>query len=93
MLVENAFPGSLNNMKLESLTTDPSHFIYFTFMTMTTVGYGDITPVNAPAEAISILLALIGPIYLTMLVAVLVAVFVVVASARVSVSESDMLPM
>lgn len=53
MLVENAFPGSLTNLKLESLTTDPSHFIYFSFMTMTTVGYGDITPASAPAEAIA----------------------------------------
>lgn len=76
MLIENAFPGSLINLKLESLTTDPSHFIYFSFMTMCTVGYGDITPATAPAEAVAVLLAVIGPVYLTMLVAVLVGRFI-----------------
>ncbi len=76
MLIENAFPGSLNNLKLVSLTTDPSHFIYFSFMTMCTVGFGDITPATAPAEALSVMLAVLGPIYLTMLVAVLVGRFI-----------------
>ncbi|HQV39140.1 MAG: hypothetical protein IPO60_13055 [Flavobacteriales bacterium] len=76
MLIENAFPGSLNNVKLESLTTDPAHFIYFSFMTMSTVGYGDITPATAPAESLAIVLSAFGPIYLTMLVAILVGRFI-----------------
>lgn len=54
------------------MTTDPSHFIYFSFVTMSTLGYGDITPVTAPAEAVAILLSVFGPMYLTVLVAMLV---------------------
>lgn len=76
MLIENAFPGSLKNLELTDLSTDPSHFIYFSFVTMSTLGYGDITPVTAPAEAVAILLSVFGPMYLTILVAMLVGRYI-----------------
>jgi hypothetical protein len=72
MLIENAVPGSLNNLSLVNLK-NPSEFFYFSFTTLSTLGYGDITPVSPPAEAVSMLLSITGPLYLTVLVALLVS--------------------
>lgn len=72
MLIENAVPGSLNNLSLVNLK-NPSEFFYFSFTTLSTLGYGDITPVSPPAEAVSMILSITGPLYLTVLVALLVS--------------------
>jgi len=47
-------------------------YLYFSFVTVTTLGYGDITPANAIAKSIVFLLAISGQLYLTILVAMLV---------------------
>ena len=47
-------------------------YLYFSFVTVTTLGYGDITPANALAKSIVILIAISGQLYLTVLVAMLV---------------------
>ena len=47
-------------------------YLYFSFVTVTTLGYGDITPANALAKSIVFLLAISGQLYLTLLVAMLV---------------------
>ena len=48
-------------------------FIYFSFVTMTTVGYGDITPVHPVARSLAMLEALIGQLYPAILIARLVS--------------------
>ena len=47
-------------------------YLYFSYVTVTTLGYGDITPANALAKSIVILIAISGQLYLTVLVAMLV---------------------
>lgn len=47
-------------------------YLYFSFVTVTTLGYGDITPANELAKSIVFLLAVSGQLYLTVLVAMLV---------------------
>ncbi len=47
-------------------------FIYFSFVTMTTLGYGDITPVSSLAKSMTLLISISGQLYLTILVATLV---------------------
>jgi hypothetical protein len=74
MLIENSSPGSLNNLQIENLK-NPSKFFYFSFITLSTLGYGDITPASAPAQTLSLLISVIGPLYLTILVALLVSRF------------------
>ena len=48
---------------------------YFSFITLTTTGYGDYVPVTDIARAVAVLEALIGQIFLATLVARLVASF------------------
>ena len=47
--------------------------LYVTVQTLTTVGYGDITPVHPLARAVAVLEALTGQLYLTILLARLVS--------------------
>jgi voltage-gated potassium channel Kch len=49
---------------------------YFSFVTLTTLGYGDITPVAPIARPITILEAIVGPIYLTIIIARLVGLYI-----------------
>ena len=54
---------------------DPNTFVYFSFITMTTVGYGDILPNFPFARMICILEALFSQIYLTVLTAIIIGKF------------------
>ena len=47
-------------------------FYYFSFISITTVGYGDITPSSPPSQAITILVSIAGQLYLTIVVALFV---------------------
>jgi len=51
-------------------------FIYFSFVTLTTLGYGDITPLNVIAKTVCWMEAVIGQLYLTILIAQLVGQFI-----------------
>jgi len=70
-IVYSIFPGESFNIPGESLipTTD---FIYFSFVTISTLGYGDITPIDPFAKSLAIFLSISGQLYLTMIIAVLV---------------------
>jgi len=47
-------------------------YIYFSFVTLTTLGFGDITPNIPIAKSLTVSLSLLGQLYLTILVAMLV---------------------
>ena len=47
-------------------------FFYYSFSTITTLGFGDITPLSHPARYASVIEALTGQLYLTILMARLV---------------------
>ncbi|PHQ81515.1 MAG: hypothetical protein COB66_02120 [Coxiella sp. (in: Bacteria)] len=51
-------------------------YTYFSFVTLTTLGYGDIHPVSQPAEAMAYMEAIMGQFYLTVLVARLIGLHV-----------------
>jgi len=53
----------------------PSDFAYFSFITMTTVGYGDLSPATGLPRTLAVLEALTGQIFLVVLVARLVAMY------------------
>ena len=47
--------------------------LYFSFITLTTVGYGDLTAATSLGRSIAVLEALVGQIYLVTIVSVLVS--------------------
>jgi hypothetical protein len=47
--------------------------LYFSFVTLTTTGYGDLSPAPGPARALAVMEALMGQLYLVTVVAVLVS--------------------
>ena len=54
----------------------PRAWLYFSFVTLTTVGYGDVLPVHPAARSLAILEAVVGPLYLAILIARLVSLAV-----------------
>ena len=53
----------------------PSNYVYLSFVTLTTVGFGDLTPFTNTARSVVVLEALIGQIFLVTLVARLVSLY------------------
>ena len=51
-------------------------YLYYSFVTLTTLGYGDINPVSTLARVFSYLIAVTGQIYLTVLIAWLVGLYI-----------------
>jgi len=64
------FPGSFN--QAETTKGGFSTFVYYSFVTLTTLGYGDITPLTALARSLSIFTALFGQLYLVIIMAILI---------------------
>jgi hypothetical protein len=52
-----------------------TRFLYFSYATLTTLGYGDITPLSGPAQALAVTEAIIGVLYIAILMARLVGVY------------------
>ena len=51
------------------------NYIYFSFVTLTTVGYGDISPAFGPGRMVAVTEAIIGQLYLVSVVAIVVSAF------------------
>lgn len=66
--IEHYFPGAYRLP--ESYTY--YDFLYYCYITITTVGYGDITPVHPLAKALAILLSITGQLYITFVVAIII---------------------
>ncbi|HEV2976452.1 MAG TPA: potassium channel family protein [Casimicrobiaceae bacterium] len=60
-------PGAFS--KLPAGNGDIGDWLYFSFVTLTTVGYGDITPITRSARAIAMLEALVGQLYPAIIIA------------------------
>jgi hypothetical protein len=54
---------------------DDQDLLYFSFVTLTTVGYGDVTPVSPAARSLALAEALAGQLYPAILLARLVALY------------------
>ncbi|UCG09184.1 MAG: hypothetical protein JSV83_11230 [Desulfobacterales bacterium] len=74
-LLEVLQPGSFN-IPDAHIHESRRLFMYFSFVTITTLGYGDITPLAERATSFAILEAVIGQIYLVVVVAWLVGMHV-----------------
>jgi len=76
-VLERAWPGSLGVAGENA----PGHFsltsgTYFSFVTLATLGYGDLVPKSEVARGLAIVEAVFGQLYLAVMVARLVSLYV-----------------
>ncbi len=83
VLLEILHPGSFYIDDAHNLNNliDWFDVVYFSFTTLTTLGYGDMTPVTAMARIVSIIEAILGVMYLAILIARFVGIFIAQAMA------------
>lgn len=84
-LMEEAQPGSFTfsaSSTPHDLVSRVMQLRYFSFVTLATVGYGDIVPVSAAARTTALLEAMLGQFYLVALVGRLVGLHIVHGNER-----------
>ena len=74
LVVDFLVPGSFQLVGDRAL--DGAQMIYYSFITLTTLGYGDIVPISPAARALASVEALTGQLYLAVLVARLVGLHI-----------------
>lgn len=79
-LVEMLRPGAFSGPA--DVIPGPRGWVYLSFITLTTVGYGDIVPVHPAARSLAILEAVTGPLYVAILLARLVSLAVAPGASR-----------
>ncbi len=92
LLIEVFAPGSFSFTQGHSrvqlwVSKEFFPFFYFSLVTMTTVGYGDMSPVTTVARTFASMEAIIGQLYLTILVARLVGMHLVDQKDRTDQTE------
>ena len=60
----------------EALHDELHGFVYFSFVTLTTLGYGDVTPNGAFVATLTVLEALVGQLYVAIMIARLVGLYI-----------------
>lgn len=90
-IFEEQWPGSFSSQGSPLVGGKENilaHTIYFSFVTLGTLGYGDFIPISGPARALAVLEAIGGQMYLVVIVARLVSLYEGQA-ARSSRNELD----
>lgn len=76
ILVETMNPGSFVGLAQPGVVDGVgSELIYYSFVTLTTLGYGDITPVSLTARNLAVMEAVTGVLYIATLIASLVGTY------------------
>jgi len=65
-------PGAFSGFQASSLEEEMFDLIYYSYVTLSTLGYGDITPVSPIARMLAVIEALFGQFYIAILVASMV---------------------
>ena len=75
-LLESISPNSFNFNKLsDSINSDALYnieFMYFTFVSFTSTGYGDYLPLTPAAKSLSVLISITGQLYIAIIIAMIV---------------------
>ncbi len=76
--IELLAPGSFNGLVPREINPveNTEGLVYYSYITLMTIGYGDIVPVTRVARSASMLIGLIGQIYLVILTAIVVGKFI-----------------
>jgi len=74
LFIAEAVPGAFNGLPQAPWLENFSAAVYFSFVTITTLGYGDISPALPVARFFVVMEAIIGVFYMAILVASLIGV-------------------
>lgn len=66
------YPDSFSGLTEKTTRLHFSEFMYYSYVTLTTLGFGDITPISPFAKTLSFMQAVTGQLYLTIMVAGLI---------------------
>jgi hypothetical protein len=75
MFIYRFIPGSFNGVPEFTTESNGIDLLYYSFVTMTTLGYGDITPAGSIARVLAYLAAIAGQFYIAILVGTLVGMY------------------
>lgn len=75
-VLELSETNSFNFISTITVIHEFEKFIYYSFITLTTVGYGDITPISSGAKVLTIFLSVTGQLYLTILVGLIIGKYI-----------------
>jgi voltage-gated potassium channel len=81
MMIEEMIPEAFNGLTHAPWYETFPELVYFSFATLTTLGYGDIGPVAPLARFVALMEAIVGQFYIAIIVASLVGIRI---SSRVS---------
>lgn len=88
-LVARIHPGAFANVSVDAGRLQGFEAIYFSFITLTTVGFGDISPVAPVARMLAMMEAMTGTLYLAVLVSRLVSLHAASATPAETPSKGD----
>ena len=75
--IELTTPNSFKGLPLDAtFPQKASNLLYYSYVTLMTIGYGDITPTTGTAQKASILFAMIGQFYLVIITAVVIEKYI-----------------
>ena len=74
LLIAQAIPGAFNGVEQTVWYENFADIAYYSYVTLTTLGYGDITPVAPLARFLVYMEAVIGVFYMSILVASLIGI-------------------
>jgi len=69
MILNNNYPVSIKGIEAGASISD---YVYFSFITLMTIGYGDITPYSELAKKIVVIAALVGHFYTVFITALII---------------------
>ncbi len=88
-LVADLTPGAFAFNAAHEQSMQDFNAFYFSFVTLTTVGYGDITPVSSVARMLAVMEAMTGTLYVAVLISRLVALYSAPHPARKMTEPAD----
>jgi hypothetical protein len=71
-VINQLAPGSFNGLEAMALEKQIAELLYFSFVTLTTLGYGDMSPAHPFARWLAQAEAIFGQLYIAILIATLV---------------------